>query len=133
MWKDSKLAQSLTFITYLLILIGALHVAGALHKSKLAWAEPLADYCEKRGFLAMEIARSIDSGLSLDNINLAWLTAPKTYQEKIDRQFWVFTLKQEVDELISKGVLTSRIKDRVQQACVDNSGATRMSPNGTSI
>ena len=43
MWKDSKLAQSLTFITYLLILIGALHVAGALHKSKLAWAETLAD------------------------------------------------------------------------------------------
>ena len=133
MWEDSKLAKSLTFITYLIVLIGALHIAGALYKSKLAWAETLTDYCKGRGFLAMEIARSIDVGLPLDNINLAWLNVPKTYQEKIDRQFWVFTLKQEVDELISEGVLTSRIKDRVYQTCMNNEGATRMSPNGTSI
>ena len=101
-------------IWWLVAAIGLLTTA--FHAERL-FAEPITlPYCIERSKLAIDIAKTVQSGLTMDRINLEYAIPPSSEEEASNRQAWVAELKGEIVVLMQ----TVQDPDMVGQKVLEN-------------
>lgn len=91
-------------------------VTTILHAERLL-AEPITlPYCIERSKLAIDIAKTVQGGLTMDRINLEYAIPPTSEDEDRDRQAWVAELKGEIAVLMQ----TVQDPEMVGQTVLEN-------------
>ena len=80
-------------------------------------------YCKERSKLAIEIARAINSGFTLDTINLEFSTPPADEQEERDRQERVAELKGEIHTVMQEVSDPDLVGQKILERCAYRYGA----------
>lgn len=80
-------------------------------------------YCQERSKLAIEIARAIKEGFTLDTINLEFLTPPVDKQDEEERQERVAELKGEIYMVMQEVTDPDLVGQKILERCAYRYGA----------
>lgn len=110
-------------IWWLVAVIGL--VTTFLHAERL-FAEPITlPYCQNRAALALDIARTVQGGLSMDKINVEYLVPSQSTQEAADRKAWVSELFDEISTLMAAHSEPEMVAQKVMERCAYEYGKLR--------
>jgi hypothetical protein len=77
------------------------------------------EYCMQRAKLAIGFVHAVQEGYPLENVNVAWATAPADPEEEAARDEWVATLRAEVKSLMVTVKHDAEFANRVGQAVAE--------------
>lgn len=101
-----------------------------LHAERLFADQVTLPYCIERGRLAIDIAKTVQGGLTMDRINLEYAIPPASEEEASNRQEWVAELKGEIVVLMQTVQDPEMVGQKVLERCAYAYGKLRRTAAG---